>query len=99
MKKLKLNEIASQIVFLKSEAGRLGLYKTMHALEHAVINVGWELTEHPQVKLESYMKSRNKYASWVKQAREKQDSFLIETFTKKRDEYNNKIKHLKKKLI
>lgn len=36
---------AAKVVALKAEAGRLGLYQTMQALEPATQTVGWELAE------------------------------------------------------
>ena len=39
------HELALAIVQLKFEAGRLGMWKTMHALEPATQAVGWEMAE------------------------------------------------------
>ena len=42
----KANQFTIKVVQLKHEAGVLGLYKTMHALEAGVTAVGWEIAEH-----------------------------------------------------
>ena len=39
-------EFAAEIVLIKHKAGTLRLFKTMHSLEAAVKQVGWELAEH-----------------------------------------------------
>jgi hypothetical protein len=37
-----LESFVAELVALKNEAGRLGLWKTMHALDEATTAVGWE---------------------------------------------------------
>ena len=37
--------LTERLVLLKDEAGRLGLFRTMHALDHATRAVGWERAE------------------------------------------------------
>jgi len=41
----ELKQFAAEIVAIKHKAGDLGLYKTMHAMEAAVMHVGWEIAE------------------------------------------------------
>lgn len=47
---------------LKTEAGKLGFYRTMHALDEATQQIGWEVASHrdpSQRKLgDRYMKER-----------------------------------------
>lgn len=38
-------DFAVKLVAVKAEAGQLGLWKTLQALEAAVTEVGWELAE------------------------------------------------------
>jgi hypothetical protein len=38
----KVKDFTSRLVILKAEAGRLGLLKTMHALDGATNATGWE---------------------------------------------------------
>lgn len=39
-------DFAAKLVSIKHEAGVLGLFKTMHALEAGVKAVGWEIAEN-----------------------------------------------------
>lgn len=39
-------EFCTEVALLRHRAGELGLFKTMHALEHGVQAVGWEVAEH-----------------------------------------------------
>lgn len=39
----RLEAFANTLVRAKTEAGELGLYRTMHALDEATQQVGWEL--------------------------------------------------------
>lgn len=39
-------EFASKLALLKHEAGRLGLWLTMHELDRAVVMVGFEIAAH-----------------------------------------------------
>ena len=39
------HELARDITLLKTRAGQLGMFKTMHALEPATQAVGWEMAE------------------------------------------------------
>ena len=43
MKNKSMGAFIMDLVKLKDEAGRLGLFKTMHKLDAAVKEVGWEL--------------------------------------------------------
>ena len=38
-------ELAITLVKLKDKAGRMGMYKTMHALDEATRAIGWEIAE------------------------------------------------------
>ena len=42
----KCRDFAAKVTALKAEAGKLNLFKTMHALEGATQTVGWEIAEH-----------------------------------------------------
>jgi len=37
---------AAELMLMKNKAARLGLFKTMHAIEPATQKVGWEIAEH-----------------------------------------------------
>ncbi len=52
MKKNRHKEFCLKLVRLKDEAGRLGLFRTMHAMDHAVKEVGWEMAESAAKKAE-----------------------------------------------
>lgn len=39
------HQLAADLVRIKARAGRLGLWKTMHAIEPATQAVGWEMAE------------------------------------------------------
>ncbi len=41
----ELRNFPLEVVKLKSKAGKLGLYKTMHSLEAATQEVGYEIAE------------------------------------------------------
>ena len=43
--KKEIDDFINRLVQMKHEAGRLGMYKTMHALEHPQKQVGWEYAE------------------------------------------------------
>lgn len=47
---LTTNDIAEAIVLLKHRAGVIGLFRTMHALEAGVKEVGWELAAELEAK-------------------------------------------------
>lgn len=38
-------EIADRLVRFKADLGRLGLFKTMHALDAATQSIGWEIAD------------------------------------------------------
>lgn len=40
-------EIATQLVQIKARLGNLGLFRTMHKLDEATREIGYELAEHP----------------------------------------------------
>lgn len=42
----EVRKIASELVFIKNRLGRLGAYKTMHAIDAATTAIGYELAEH-----------------------------------------------------
>jgi len=42
---MEVHPLVLKVVQLKAEAGQLGFFKTMHALEEAVKAVGWELAD------------------------------------------------------
>lgn len=39
-------ELATQLTTIKAALGQLGLFKTMHALDTAVQEIGYEIEEH-----------------------------------------------------
>lgn len=39
-------KIASELAFIKSRLGKIGLYKSMHAIDKATGPLGFELAEH-----------------------------------------------------
>lgn len=41
----KRRGFASRLAGMKAEAGALGLYRTLHALDNATSTVGWEITD------------------------------------------------------
>ena len=43
-------DFITDLVLLKARAGRLGLWKTMHALEEATQFVGWEVADAHQAR-------------------------------------------------
>lgn len=50
-KKLELlKKLANDIVIIKARAGELHMFKTMHALESAVTEVGWEMADYIEGK-------------------------------------------------
>ncbi len=49
-------EIASELTRLKAELGSLGLFKTMHALDHATRAIGYELAEYMEAVRKSAQK-------------------------------------------
>jgi hypothetical protein len=50
-KKLEsLKKLTNDIVLIKHRAGELGMFKTMHALESAVTEVGWEMADYLEGK-------------------------------------------------
>lgn len=58
----KHQDFINRLVAIKEEAGRLGFYRTMHALDGALQQIGWEVASHrdpSQRKLgDKYMKER-----------------------------------------
>jgi hypothetical protein len=42
----KHEDFIHRLVAIKEEAGRLGFYRTMHALDGAVQEIGWEVASH-----------------------------------------------------
>lgn len=36
-------QLAIELVYLKARAGKLGLFRTMHALDKATQEIGWEI--------------------------------------------------------
>jgi hypothetical protein len=41
----KIKVAINKIVQLKAELGEIGMFRTMHAMEHAVKESGWELAD------------------------------------------------------
>lgn len=41
-------EIARQLVEIKARLGNLGLFRTMHKLDEATREIGWEMAEKPE---------------------------------------------------
>lgn len=45
---LTKENVAEQLVIMKAELGRLGLFATMQAMEEPVTTIGYELADHIQ---------------------------------------------------
>lgn len=55
-------DLCLELVVIKNRAGQLGMFKTMHALDHATQAVGWEraeLMENPAIEFRG-LKPRRK---------------------------------------
>lgn len=50
MKLQKRKDMAARVMLMKSEAAKLALYKTMHALEEVSRVIGWEIASLEQYK-------------------------------------------------
>lgn len=53
-KRIKVTDFQVRLAMLKAEAGQLGLYKTMHKLDAALKEVGFELADKVLKNINEY---------------------------------------------
>lgn len=62
----EMQKFAVELTAMKVRAGELGLFRTMHGLDHATQAVGWEIAAKLDPKAdaqrERYLRSRNRGA-------------------------------------
>jgi len=51
-------DFARELTTIKDRAARLGLWRTMHALDRAIQEIGWEIANDPKGR-DRYIKARD----------------------------------------
>lgn len=67
--KIERHEFASALALMKVRAMQLGLFKTMHAIDHGTKAVGWELAEKIEAEQGLAAKDRAFRKRWQAGAR------------------------------